>query len=213
MWMVYPTVMLAGLRGLVVIGDRKLVAGAVGAALMVGLTFTQRPTEKDSLGLPVMVGDRYGFQSLEGMNSMVETEGIPVGKKLGEVLPPDTVVATTLAGTISYYSDLRIVDQWGLNEPYVRHQEAPPTYLRGHVKPAPMEYLKEAGVDLYMHHPTICKCSKPCRERKPNVFIRLGEDRCVRTWYFQQTPDLTAYVCEHPEWFVLHRVKCGSSKR
>jgi hypothetical protein len=35
----------------------------------------------------------------------------------------------------------------------------------------------------------------------------------VRTWYFQQTPDLTAYVCEHPEWFVLHRVKCGSSKR
>jgi arabinofuranosyltransferase len=213
MWMVYPTVMLAGLRGLVVIGDRKLVAGAVGAALMVGLTFTQRPTEKDSLGLPVMVGDRYGFQSLEGMNSMVETEGIPVGKKLGEVLPRDTVVATTLAGTISYYSDLRIVDQWGLNEPYVRHQEAPPTYLRGHVKPAPMEYLKEAGVDLYMHHPTICKCSKPCRERKPNVFIRLGEDRCVRTWYFQQTPELTAYVCEHPEWFVLHRVKCGSSKR
>jgi hypothetical protein len=76
------------------------------------------------------------------------------------------------------------------------------------VKPASRKYLKEAGVDLYMHHPKICKCSKPCREKKPNVFIRLGDDQCVRTWYFQQTPELTAYVCEHPEWFVLNRVKC-----
>lgn len=213
MWMVYPAVMLAGLRALVVIGERKLVAGAFAAVVLVGLTFTQRPAERDRLGFPVLVGDGYGFQSLEGMNFMVETEGIPVGKKLKEVLPPDTVVATTLAGTISYFSDLRIIDQWGLNEPYVRDQEAPPTYLRGHVKPAPEEYLKAAGVHLYMHHPKICKCSKPCKERKPNVFIRLGEDRCVRTWYFQQTPELTEYVCEHPEWFVLNRVKCAPSKR
>jgi arabinofuranosyltransferase len=213
MWTVYPMIMLSGFRAVAVIGERKRVAGALGVAVLVGLTFTQRPTDKDHLGLPVMVGDGYGFQSLEGMSFMVEQEGIPVGKKMKEVLPPDTVVATTLAGTISYYSDLPIIDQWGLNEPYVRDQEAPPTYLRGHVKPAPREYLKEAGVNLYMHHPKICKCSKPCRERKPNVFIRLGDDKCVRTWYFQQTPELTAHVCEHPEWFVLNRVKCPKPKR
>ena len=211
MWTVYPVLLLAGLRSLALVARRSLTVGASTAAALVALSFAQRPSGTDDFGLPTMIGDRYGFQSLEGMDFMVQTEGIPVGKKLKEVLPNDTVVATTLAGSISYFSELPVVDQWGLSESYVRHQAAPKDYKRGHVKPAPKEYLRRAGVQLYMHHPRICSCSRPCREPRPNVFIRLGNDRCVRTWYFQRDPELTEHLCAHPEWFVLHRIRCTRS--
>lgn len=211
MWTIYPVLMLAGFRALVVIADRRRVAGAVGAALLVGLTFTQRPTGADGFGFPNIIRDRHVILGHEVINLMVE-EGTLVGKTLKDVLPPDTTIATTLAGTVPYFSELRSIDQWGLNEPYVRHQPPHPNYARGHVKRATDKYLRETGVQLYVDHPRICSCARPCRESRPNVFVRLGDDQCLRTWYFQQSPELTAHFCEHPEWFLLNRVRCEAPR-
>jgi hypothetical protein len=207
MWTVYPVLLLAGFRSLVLIASQRRAAGVLGVAALVGLTFTQHPEETDSFGFPTIVRDGFGFQSLELMDLMVQ-EGSLVGRRLKEVLPPDTTIATTLAGTVAYFSELPTVDQWGLSEPYVRNVAAPGNYRRGHVKRASEAYLEERGVQLYMDHPRLCSCRRPCREKKPNVFIRLGNDQCVRTWYFQKTPELTEHFCRHPEWFVLNRVRC-----
>lgn len=207
MWTIYPVLMLAGFRALVVIGERSRVAGALCAALLVGLTFTQRPAGTDHFGFPNIIRDRYTILGHEVLNLMVD-EGTLAGTTLKQVLPPDTIIATTLAGTIGYFSELRSIDQWGLSEPYARHQRPHPNYPRGHVKRATDEYLKQAGVQLYVDHPRICSCERPCLEQRPNVFVRLGGDQCLRTWYFQQSPELTAHFCEHPEWFLLSRINC-----
>ncbi|MGB3052143.1 MAG: hypothetical protein WBB42_14155 [Polyangiales bacterium] len=207
MWTIYPVLMLAGFRALVVIGERSRVSGVLCAALLVGLTFTQRPPGTDHFGFPNIIRDRYTILGHDVINLMVD-EGTLVGTRLRQVLPPDTIIATTLAGTVPYFSELRSVDQWGLSEPYVRHQPPHPQYARGHVKRATNQYLKDAGVQLCVDHPRICSCKRPCREERPNVFVRLGDDQCLRTWYFQQSPELTAHFCEHPEWFLLNRIRC-----
>jgi hypothetical protein len=209
MWTVYPVLMLAGFRSLVVIANHKRRVGTLVTVLLVCLTFTQRSSEKDQWGFPMIIRDKFAIIGHEMFDAMVD-EGTLVGKAFKEVLPPDTVIATTLAGTIPYFSELYTIDQWGLSEPYVRDQQAPPYYARGHVKPAPKEYLEKMGVQLQVGHPIFCSCEKPCRERKPNVFVRLEDGQCVRTWYLQQSPELTAHFCEHPEWFVLNRVRCNS---
>ena len=208
LWTVYPVLLFAGFAGLIDIAARKRAVAVAGVLLAVGLTFAQRPTETDSFGFPRIVKDGFGFQSLEVMNLMVE-EGTLVGSKLEEVIPPDTVIATTLAGTVPYFSGLPTVDQWGLNEPYVRSVGASPGYPRGHVKKASDEYLEERGVELRLDHPMLCSCRRPRREKgERNVFVRLGGDRCVRARYVHTTPQLTKHFCEHPEWFVLRGVAC-----
>ena len=209
MWTIYPVLMLAGLRALVVIADRRLSLGVLSAVVLVGLTFTQRPRGTDRFGFPEIIGDEHVILGHEVINRMVE-KGTLVGNTLKEALPPGTVIATTLAGTVPYFSELPIVDQWGLNEPYVRHQPADDNYARGHVKRATNDYLEAAGVQLYLDHPKICSCQRPCRDGRPNVFVRLSDDQCLRTWYFGQSHELTAYLCEHPEWFLLSRVPCAT---
>ena len=212
MWTIYPVLMLAGLRALLVIGERRRVASAFCAALLVGLTFTQRLPGTDRYGFPNIIRDGYAILGHEVINLMVE-EGTLVGTTLKAVLPPDTIISTTLAGTVPYFSELPTIDQWGLSEPYVRHQRPPSGYARGHVKAATDEYLKEAGVQLYVAHPRICSCKRPCREeKKPNVFVRLGDDQCLRAWYLQQSPELTSHFCDHPEWFLLSGVSCNTPR-
>lgn len=208
MWTVYPVLLLAGTCAVAVIGTRWLRIGTLTMLALVGLTLTQRTTETDQWGFPKLIDDGYSIINHEMFDAMVD-EGTWVGNAFKHTLPPDTVIATTLAGTIPYFSDLRTVDQWGLNEPYVQDQEPPKKYARGHVKFASEEYLRKMGVQLYVGHPTFCPCDKPCRQKKPNVFVKLENGQCVRTWYFQQSPELTKHFCAHPESFVLNRVRCG----
>ena len=133
--------------------------------------------------------------------------GIRVGKALARV-PEDTIVATTLAGTVGYYSGLKVIDQWGLNDAYVSRLEVNGFSGRGHVKRAPQAYLESRGVNLFVDHPARCKCSMPCAENKPNVFLRIGEDECVRAWYLTQTEKLTRALCEPRQDVILHNVQC-----
>lgn len=149
----------------------------------------------------------FGMQSLKEMNRYAE-DGQRVGKALGARLPSSTVVSTTLAGTIAYYSKLELIDQWGLNDKYVARLPGG-NAKRGHVKFAPLSYLRERGVNLYLEHPVTCRCDHPCREgSKANVFVRLDEWSCVRAWYLVQDDTLTQYFCDHPDDFVLNNVEC-----
>lgn len=197
MWSVYPLLLLPAAA---FVGDlsntRPKRAMAAAAVLLVA----------SSLGWQRQ--DRWIVQPLEHMGGLIQ-DGTEIGRTLGRVLPEDTVISTTLAGTIAYYSGLPVVDEWGLSEPYVREMPAPQFAIRGHVKRAPKEYLRERGVALRFEHPVVRPCDEPHILVKPVVFVRLENNRCVRAWYFSQTPELTKHLCSHPEDFVLSQVACA----
>jgi hypothetical protein len=202
-WQSYPVLIAAFLVGALEMARRTSVMVPVFATLL-ALSLVKSD---------VVLEAKYGMQSAPEMDGYAKL-GIRIGRALGDVLPERTVVATTLAGTIGYFGpELVIIDQWGLNDRYVATLplEKLPFNSRGHLKFAPDSYLAERGVNLYMAHPVICSCASPCVEAKPNVFIRLGNDECVRTWYFKQDARLTNYFCAHPEHFVLNRVDCRTS--
>ena len=150
---------------------------------------------------------KFYMQTLEEMDGYVDL-GARVGQSLA-ALPDDTKVATTLIGTLGYYSDLHIVDQWGLIDPTTaRDGEARDPFVRGHLKPTSLQHIYEQGANLYFEHPHVCSCSQPCVEDLPNVFIRLEGDYCVRSWYIRPEPRLTEFLCSDPQRYILHNVSC-----
>lgn len=199
LWQLYGMVVLTAVAGLYTIATQSLPAALIVVACT--LVIPAQPLQPDP----------YTMQSLDEMNGY-RLLGEKVGRALGKVLPHETVISTTLAGTVAYFSKLRVVDQWGLNDRYVARL---PTqhFLRGHVKFAPIAYLRKRGVNLYVAHPVVCSCRVPCRDSNPDVFVRLPEDRCLRTWYLTQTKRLTDYFCAHPGQFVLRQVACPAQPR
>ncbi|MBN1656707.1 MAG: hypothetical protein JXA30_23240 [Deltaproteobacteria bacterium] len=195
-WQLYPLYVVLSIVGLA-----SVTRNTVAVALLLSATVVMGSVHD------VVLEKRYGMQSLEEMNRYA-TEGREIGPLLSKLLPEKTVIATTLAGTMAYRSRLKIIDQWGLNDSYVRHYPRPHNYFRGHRKYATDEHLKKRGVSLCFAHPVVCKCSALCKQNLPNVFIRMGDNRCLRSWYFQQKDQLTEYFCEHPQWFILHNVEC-----
>ena len=118
-----------------------------------------------------------------------------------EVLPPDTVIATTMAGGIAYYSGLVTIDQLGLTDREVaRHGVLTQPVRRGHTKRASTAYLSSRGVNLVIHHPRVFSCREP-RTKGPgaHVFIRIEGDDCLRTLYLTPTPALSRLFCSQPE--------------
>jgi arabinofuranosyltransferase len=195
MWQLYGLLVLCAVGGVATIAARSLAAGLAVALCMLVM-----------IGRPMQPEPRYTIQSLDEMDGFV-TLGRQVGRKLKEVLPKDTVISTTLAGTLAYFSKLTVIDQWGLNDHYIAHMPFV-HFIRGHVKYAPLPYLYSRGVNLYIEHPILCSCSSLCVESRPDVFVRMSKGRCLRAWYMTQTPKLTDYFCAHPEWFALSRVTC-----
>jgi hypothetical protein len=192
---VFPLLFLLALDG--VLATRP--AAAVGFGLVVALALLSMS--------PSHLEQKYNMQALGTMNKYTR-EGTEVGQRLRQVLLADTRIATTLAGTVPFYSRLFTIDQWGLNDWHVAHLSGFKLVTRGHIKRAPIEYIESRGVNLYFAHPMVCSCANPCGENIPNVFVRLGGDRCVRSWYMVQNDRLTGYFCRHPEWFVLTGVSC-----
>ncbi len=199
---IYPLVVgFAGL-GLLALA-RMSVAAAAGCA---ALAFAQGP------GAPELE-NAFGMQSIPDMVRYYE-EGKRVGTVLREKTPPETVLATTLAGTIAYYGDRVTIDQWGLNDHYVAR--LPGGTGRGHMKKAPAEYLRNRQVNLELGHPHIIRCSEAEREAAKEktgtealVNVRLSGGDCLKTKYVVQTHALTRWFCDRPADFLLEGVGCS----
>ena len=157
--------------------------------------------------LPPVLEGRYGTAPLAHMDNLVR-EGLSIGARLHEVLPPETRLATTLAGTLPYAWRGFVVDEWGLTDAYVAHLPNRPVVYRGHVKFAPLSYLQQRGVNMVIDHPHVCSCATGCEMPWPQVYVRLDGDRCLRTRYLVPTPELTKRFCTDARFIVRH-VDCA----
>ncbi len=162
-----------------------------------------------SLAKPVLA-EKYHMETLQGMYDCCTITGTKYGKILKEILPATTVISTTMAGALPYYSQLTTVDELGLTDSTVgRGSEKRDFFRRGHVKFASQEYLRNKGVNLVFGHPTECPCDDLCYENLPNVFIKVGENSCIRSHYLIQTSSLTEHFCRNKDHFILHNVSCA----
>jgi hypothetical protein len=146
---------------------RSLGLLAAVALLVVALSFR-----------PFVPETRYYMQDLAEMNRYVD-QGTRVGKALAG-LPPDTRIATTLIGTIGYFSDRIIVDQWGLVDARVRDRAPRRRFFRGHVRYTNAREAERLGAQLLLDHPHICRCSSSCLGHGRDVLIAIGDGACVR---------------------------------
>jgi hypothetical protein len=200
-WPPYLVLAAGGLAGLAELARRQLAPAALLGLAVGGMA-----------ALPPVLEHEYAMQSLAEMDAYTQL-GLEVGSALDRALPPGTQVATTLAGTLSYGSRLRIVDQWGLNDRSVAHGRALEKFQRGHYKPASAEYLRSRGVELVINHPLICDCADLCTEPVPMLFLRLDTQRCLQGFLVAPRPELIEKACSDPERFALHGVDCTAARR
>jgi hypothetical protein len=197
LWEYWPLLVWAAVLGAMELAEKTFPVAVAASAL--ALAATSGPT--------VLESDNY-MQSLDEMNGYANVAQM-IGPALERSLPSGTLVSTTLAGTAYFMPDIVVLDQWGLNDKFVGHLHVNDVHGRGHIKAAPVPYLKRRGVNLYLEHPTICDCDHLCRESKPDVFVRLGvRNQCLRAWYLTQTPTLTRLFCSTPGLFVLDNIDC-----
>jgi hypothetical protein len=134
----------------------------------------------------------------------------------------DAVLAIHAVGAIPYYSGLRTVDMWGLNDPWIaRHgKEAPPEYPRpGHRRHATLAYLKERRVNFVIGEPTRLRRGELTRMAQPRVFsfwiqtvINFNEDpirdatlvampidknEVLLMWYLTPSPAIDRLIAKH----------------
>ena len=84
-----------------------------------------------------------------------------IGLKIKEYLSDDNItLAMTPVGAIPYYSQIKTIDMWGLNDKYIAHHGKlmPPDYKRpGHRRRADLDYLLERKVNLVFAHPKLIR--------------------------------------------------------
>jgi arabinofuranosyltransferase len=105
-------------------------------------------------------------ESIRSLNAHVKAEDKNwegVGKFLGAAFKNDSdlKIATTAAGAIPYYSDLRTVDMLGLNDEWVAMNGEYASDRPGHQKRATLAYLVSQGVNLVIGHPQYLDRSVP----------------------------------------------------
>jgi arabinofuranosyltransferase len=189
-WHVLPTILVAGVIALVDLAAAQPRTQAVTAAVVLLLSFA-----------PARLESRYYMQTLPEMQHYVD-DGTSVGKALAR-LPPDTVVATTLIGTIGYYSGLRLVDQWGLVDPDVRTRPPRHPFVRGHLKFTPAPEALRKGADLLLEHPSIRGCGPEVLKTEHDAGFRLDDGRCVRALVLSARTDFRTMVCADRDRFPV----------
>lgn len=196
MFEAYPVMVLAAVPGIVWGLERRPVLTVCLLVAVLALSTTRPRLER-----------RYGMQSLREMQSYVTT-GLRVGRALAR-MPSDTVISTTLAGTIPYASRLETIDEWGLNDATVARQPYRGFNRRGHQKRASVSYLASRGVTIALGHPVVCSCSDPCVDGGASVFIRLDDtDECVRARVIWPSASLLQQMCREPDRYMFSGLSC-----
>lgn len=84
-----------------------------------------------------------------------------LGDRLADELGESgAIISLNPVGAIPYYSRIKTVDQWGLNDPIVAKKgtSSPPEYRRpGHRRHATLSYLREQGVNFVIGHPVLIR--------------------------------------------------------
>ena len=143
--------------------------------------------------VPFRPEPRFHMQSLAEMDGYVR-DGTQVGLAL-RGLPPGLRVATTLIGTIGYFSGQPILDLWGLVDRSVRTRAARPEFVRGHVVGMSGIEAVDAGADLYLQHPHRCACDARCIDSGQEILLRLPAGDCVRAFVTSQSGATREALC------------------
>jgi hypothetical protein len=83
-------------------------------------------------------------------------------------------ISVTAAGAIPYFSELRSIDMYGLNDRYLAREGIFAGITPGHQRMSPFNYLVKRGVNLVIAHPKILKqceeagCYLPSLPSNPN---------------------------------------------
>jgi arabinofuranosyltransferase len=102
-----------------------------------------------------------GVASIEKLRGHIENEDEnwdEVGRVLGHLFAgePDSVtIATTAAGAVPYFSRLKTIDMFGMNDEWVARKGAAWSIRPGHQRIATHQYLHERGVNLVVGHPWV----------------------------------------------------------
>lgn len=98
-----------------------------------------------------------------------------IGRSFGRFARPEESLATTAAGAIPYFSKLRALDQFGLNDAVIAH--APPfeDNAVGHRKRATEAYIREKGITFVIGHPRVYGRPDAGALRPGEFFIRIDD--------------------------------------
>jgi hypothetical protein len=179
-------VMIAIIAATEITGSRVLQSSI--AALMIGLSLP-----------PAVMETRFYMQTLQEMDRYA-VEGRRVGLALRSI-PPHTKVATTLIGTVAYFSNRPIVDQWGLVDPGVRERRPRKNFFRGHVRFTNLREAQRLGAGLYLDHPHLCRCSISCLTDTADILIATERGECVRARVLDFDPELLRVIDNDPDRF------------
>jgi hypothetical protein len=144
-----------------------------------------------------------GWQGIESINDLYghlknyneDWDGI--GRTLGKLFPSDNdiVIATTAAGAIPFYSNLKTIDMLGLNDEWVARHGKFLGNRPGHQRIADLPYLIKSGVNLVIGHPQM----KPInRKTARKVWFTKELKRFLRTKFNPELIPADATVLEIP---------------
>ncbi len=126
-----------------------------------------------------------------------------IGKILGHYFKdnPDVTIATTAAGAIPYYSGLRTIDMYGLNDAWIARKGFFIGSTPGHQRMSPLSYLRDRQVNLVISHPGVMKLSASVTH-VPNIPMnsndRLDTARVIEIPLDANYKTLALYLTRHP---------------
>jgi arabinofuranosyltransferase len=163
------------------------------------ITTFERRTTRIALIVLVLAGSVWhaaAFRSISGISPIGELAAYiededknwdGIGRTLGRLFagePGEVTIATSAAGAIPYYSDLRTVDMLGVNDRWIARNGTIWSPRPGHQRIATHRYLVDRGVNLVIGHPRVDPTGAPPRtEYSPNDL-----DWIVHLWVID--PDL-----------------------
>lgn len=145
--------LLALLAGFLI--DRYTIVWRQALLLIVLLSFSAAHAVISGVILPVLP-----FSNISHWPTSSKTSWRAMGEILRDAFPGSLddntrpVVAIAPLGVIPYYSDLVAIDMIGLTDTYVaQHGESVSTYYPGHLRMAPIDYLRRRNVNLIIGEP------------------------------------------------------------
>ena len=121
------------------------------------------------------------IESVKGLNNWIlagrwPAVGMTLGKLFGEA-DSEITIATTAAGAIPYYSNLRTIDMLGLNDAWIAHNGFYENSSKpGHQRYAPTQYLIDQRVNIVVGHPQIRQSERYIYEQEVRYTDYINND-------------------------------------